>query len=134
MAVVVLVLLAIGFWHAAKKEAADKAQRILHEELHETAEAELEQSVRNLLAIHVVEHERTLLTKRRQTIFTDDYGVEDRSRWNQELRYFIDRVCDPSILEYHKERCHLDETPYVLIGMSCWCPSACEQRPSGQCR
>jgi len=121
---VIIVLgfgMAFAFWHELRdrkrRKQAAHSSAITQAVAANEAEADLEDAVLKLLAIHVVEHERTLLTKRRQTIFTDDYGVEDRSRWNQELCYFIDRVCDPSILAFHKERCLLDETPYVLIGM-----------------
>ena len=49
---------------------------------------------------HGNKHGETLLRKRMQMIITDDYGVEDNSKWIKELRYFVDRVVMPDVLDY----------------------------------
>lgn len=38
------------------------------------------------------QHAETLLRKRRRLIVKDDYGGEDRSRWDWELMYFLTNV------------------------------------------
>jgi len=45
-------------------------------------------SVRNI----TFEHQKTLLMKRSQLLIKDDYGIEDRTRWDKELGYFMDNV------------------------------------------
>ena len=40
----------------------------------------------------VDEHLPVLVRKRRQLVRVDDYGVVDRSRWEQEIGYFFDKV------------------------------------------
>ena len=44
----------------------------------------------------VAEHLPVLRRKQRQLVRVDDYGVVDRSRWERELGYFIDRVVLPA--------------------------------------
>ena len=45
----------------------------------------------------VREHLPVLLRKRRQLVRVDDYGIEDRSRWEKELDYFFGRVVPPAL-------------------------------------
>ena len=122
IALILLLLTAFGIWHGAAKKKADKSRELEIEQLSACDEQRLddedarqEKAVHDLLVGHVVEHERTLLTKRRQLIVADDYGGKDRSRWYRELDYFIDRVCDPSILQYYKRACEHEDSAYFQI-------------------
>lgn len=46
----------------------------------------------------VQEHLPVLLRKRRQLLRADDYGIIDRTRWEREIAYFLDKVA-PQRLE-----------------------------------
>jgi len=45
-------------------------------------------------------HLDTLIRKRSQLVVTDDYGMEDKSRWCKELRHFVERVIMPDVEDY----------------------------------
>jgi restriction system protein len=43
------------------------------------------------------EHAETLRRKRKQMVLKDDYGMEDRTKWGQEIDYFVRRVVLPEL-------------------------------------
>lgn len=45
----------------------------------------------------VSEHLQTLLRKRRLLIQTNDYGIVDRNKWDEELKYFITHILAPKL-------------------------------------
>lgn len=42
-------------------------------------------------------HTNTLTRKRSELITVDDYGVEDREKWNKELKHFVTKVICPTL-------------------------------------
>lgn len=45
----------------------------------------------------VEKHMAVLLRKRKQLLYTDDYGLKQRSRWEKELSYFIRNIFIPEL-------------------------------------
>jgi len=65
------------------------------------------------LKYHVNEHLLTLSRKRKQLIITDDYGIEDKSKWIKELKYFFDKLILPDVRNFinnHQSHNYLGES------------------------
>lgn len=100
--IIVVGLLALGFWHADRKKASEAAQssRISQEVEYEmAAEQQAYEEARDVLLSHASSHLGTLASKRRQLLYKDDYGNEERKPWRDEVGYFVDRVCPPVVRE-----------------------------------
>lgn len=61
-------------------------------------------------AASVEQHMTVLMRKRRQFVRKDDYGIVDRSRWDKEIDYFLDKVvlkqlapAEQSYFEEHRD-------------------------------
>ena len=67
--------------------------------LEEAARIRLERESRVLEKAKetVKSHSTTLARKKRQLVILDDYGIPDRKKWNDEVRYFITNVVLPSL-------------------------------------
>ncbi len=80
----------------AIKRKAEKIERkrIRAIEREETA------AIFQLISDAATTHKSALRAKRRQAVSTDEYGIVDRSRWDQEIKYFIDRVVDPQAAQW----------------------------------
>jgi restriction system protein len=77
--VAVIALAALVLWGTARQRARERAQ------------ARFDRVVADYLPV--------LRRKQRQLVRVDDYGVVDRSRWERELGYVIDRVVLPALAE-----------------------------------
>lgn len=58
--------------------------------------------------ITIAEHLDTLLRKREQMVYVDDYGVLIRDKWDRELIYFNERVLFPALGIYGKNKQFLE--------------------------
>ena len=72
VAVAVVLFAALALWGMLRRRAAERAQR------------RFDEVVAGYLPV--------LRRKQRQLVRTDDYGLVDRSRWEREVGYFLDRV------------------------------------------
>ena len=54
-------------------------------------------TLKNVINDEVEAHLQTLLRKRKQLIQTDDYGIVDRTKWDDELEYFVLHVLVPAL-------------------------------------
>jgi restriction system protein len=77
--VAAVALAALVLWGTARQRARERAQ------------ARFDRVVADYLPV--------LRRKQRQLVRVDDYGVVDRSRWERELGYVIDRVVLPALPE-----------------------------------
>ncbi|MEM7680643.1 MAG: restriction endonuclease [Planctomycetota bacterium] len=60
-----------------------------------TAPIFVERSVTEIVSRHAM----TLLRKRRQCLYEDDYGQLVRDKWEGELAYFVDKVLHPELVD-----------------------------------
>jgi restriction system protein len=74
-----IILLGLVLWGTLRQRARERAQ------------ARFDRVVADYLPV--------LRRKQRQLVRVDDYGVVDRSRWERELGYVIDRVVLPALAE-----------------------------------
>ncbi len=118
IALVIGLIAAYSAGQKVEKELYEKHATDVSKSLDEKF-ASLQESYYSLVSLHVKNHQRTLLTKRRQLITFDDYGNKDRSSWTRELTYFIDKVVDsPDTLSNFRHYYKLnpnDNLPYLTI-------------------
>lgn len=96
---------------AIKRKAAKiELKRVRAVERDETA------AILGLISEAAILHKSTLRAKRRQTVLTDEYGIVDRSRWDQEIRYFIDRVVDPQAAQWGRAKFDGSNYFYTFFG------------------
>lgn len=55
------------------------------------------QAVYDVVERLVCKHESALLVQRRKLVTRDQYGVECRERWRQELKYFYENIIEPAL-------------------------------------
>ena len=72
VAVAVALFAALALWGMLRRRAAEQARR------------RFDEVVAGYLPV--------LRRKQRQLVQTDDYGLVDRSRWEREVGYFLDKV------------------------------------------
>lgn len=128
--VIVAVLAVLGLWHMATKNSDSKVRSPENEHPNRTEEPtppdsgeqnvlaveqayqeasdsewleiiEEQEKAQDELVAFVGQHERTLLIKQRQLLFTDDYGHEDLSAFIKELEYFVEKVVPLHIRQAH---------------------------------
>ena len=78
---------ALALWGTVRRRAAERAQRRFDEQ--------------------VAAYLPVLRRKQRQLVRVDDYGLVDRSRWEREVGYFLDRVVLEALAE--REARHVRE-------------------------
>lgn len=80
------------------------------------AERDEMRAIIQLFSQSITPHKTTLRAKYRQTVSVDEYGVIDRSRWDTEVRYFIDRVSDPEVSRWGKDKLGQSDYYYKIFG------------------
>lgn len=109
-AIILLPFAALFFWLGKKSRPAsqgdqstDKMQ-IWERELDERA-SYIEAMTKEI----VTDHLPTLLNKRMQLVYTDEYGIFRDEDWQRELIYFVDRVVWPLLKLPQSEIAHEDD-------------------------
>jgi restriction system protein len=94
------------YWLRASAEADARArERATYE-----SRVRQQKAVRRVLRVH----QRALTARRRQQTVSDPYGIVDRSKWDTELRYFIDRVL-PREIDLSRLDAHFRSTLAAFI-------------------
>lgn len=152
--IIIVVLLALGFWHAGWTKAADEEQARLRKVAYEaeTTRAELDRveqrerdwvaweqdwtasslaasEAENRLTSFTADHLATLLKKERQLTFADDYGRYDNSGFIKELEYFVERVVPEIIREPHIKH-HGEHVTLMMVVTVQICLLKRQERPS----
>ena len=101
-----------------KNVANESTQRVFREaeefDLRENSkESELREMkwqtfLKKTMEHYANEHLETLIKKHAQMVITDDYGIEDKSKWFKEMNYFVDKVVMPDVKAYLKEEVDSD--------------------------
>lgn len=146
----ILVCVAVGIWlitRLIKKKTREKRIAALEEVVvsfganintyvsfftleheYQALVRKIEKEILGILGEKIIlRHLDTLLTKRKQLLYIDDYGLEIRDKWDKELSYFAVNVLFPNLeTEYYKlpiffEFVALSTDPRDKVLLEAWC-------------